>query len=501
MNDWADQPGRASTMLLRSYLGVMGLRGLSQLLALLYVALVTALVSPDEFGRFNLVLSVAQVLGAALLSWPNQALLRYGREDLSSHGSFGSVLGARLTLHGGLLLVILPLVFALAPRLAELTRLPGENLAAILCLLLLAFPAADLANVVAQITQRFMAYGLSPLIQRSAQIAVLGVVLLGVPMAWDILIWGTVAGYGVAALAVGLLVPKTALRPMFVEGRQIQRLLSYSWAMPLASLSAFLMSQMGLWFLGHFEDVAAVGVYAWAFNLSLLATSLLVPLSAILAPRTIDLRVANRQEELLGFVQLCSSAIVLAAALLPAGIGILAWLAPMLPLGDYRSAIGPLLIFAAGAVFQLGMALMEPVMFAHERLVTPTVLLIVGMALLSAALNLVLIPVWGMTGAALAVAAAYALGMVVEWLAFVPKLAVGPRYHPVWTCLMAALPMAMLPVLAQTAPWGGLVTGLAGSMIMLGLGRGLRLFSGLGVVKPRLQPAWRPLVAWLAVSG
>lgn len=487
-------------MLLKSYLGVMALRGLSQLLALLYVALVTAVVSPAEFGRFNLVLSVALVLGAALLSWPNQALLRYGREDLQSQGTFGGILGARLALHGLLLLFILPVLLLFSPYLASVLDVQPWPLALMLGLVLVVFPAADLSTVVAQVGSRFFAYGLSPLIQRLAQLAVLGLVLVGVPMSWDVLLWGNVAGYAIAAALVAWMVPWASMRPVYFDPNQIKRIFSYSWAMPLASLSAFLMSQMGLWFLGYFNGVDTVGIYAWAFNVSLLATSLLVPLSAVLAPRTIDLHIANRRQDLLDFLRLSSGVIILAAALLPAGLGLLLFFVPLLPLGAYSAALGPLLIFTAGTVFQLGMALMEPVMFAHERLVTRTVLLISGMAVLSVVQNLLLIPPWGMEGAALATAGAYAFGMAVEWLWFARKLGVEGDFQPGLTCLGATVPMLLVALLPASTRESGLVVTLACSLCLLVLGRRLRLFQGLGILLPRLKSSWRPVVAWLAVS-
>lgn len=486
-------------MLLRSYFCVVLLRAISIVLAGAYVGVVTALVSPFEFGRFNLVLSVAQLLGAALLSWPNQALLRYGREDYRVSGSFGGVFGARLLLQILLLLIILPVVIALSPRLAGWLAVEVQPLAITLCLVLVLLPIADLSNVVAQIVSRFVGYGLSPIVQRLAQLGVLGLVFLGVPLSWDILMMGNVVGYLIATMLIGMMIPSGILGNLRFELRQVKRIFSYSWAMPLASLSAFLISWMDIWFLRHFSGLESVGIYAWAYNISLLATNLLVPVAAVLAPRSIDLRVSERRMELGRMLNLTFAIVALSAALMPAFLVCIGLVAQVLPLGAYSAAVPPLLILAAGTLFQLGMALMEPVVFAHEKLVVRAVLLMIGMAGVNALLNILLIPSLGLIGPAIATAAAYAFGMFMQWTLLERALAFPRSLKPGIALVWAAVPVTAILILNEggRAAYVGLVVC---SALMLLAGRRSGLFAGIDVLRSRLKPGFLPILNWLVFS-
>lgn len=485
-------------MLLRSFLWVMSLRLLSVALTLLQIALVTLWVSPAEYGRYSLVLSVALVLATAFLSWPNQATLRYGREDYMATGSFGGIFFARLALQMAVLLLILPLLALAAPMLAAWLQVEPRALLVLLALVLLLYPAAEFANVGTQIVSRYLGFGLSPVIQRLAQLAVLGAAAFGLALDWQVLVLSNIVGYLLALLVVGVMIPKHALQPLRIEARHVRRLLAYSWAMPLASLSAFVMSQMDLWFLRHFLSVETVGQYAWAYNVSLLATGLLVPLSAVLAPRSIDLHVGDRMEELGQQLRFCHALLALAAALMPLALGMLIWMFHHLPLGAYAGALAPLLVLAAGTLFQMGMALMEPVMFSHQGLVTRTVLLFVLMALLNALLDVTLIPPLGMVGPALATATVFAVGMWLEWRMLARLYADGrPRLATLrfgWT----VLPMLLLWPLLKLTPESALLLAAVASLLMLLLGRQLGWLSGLGLLTTRLWPRIQPAWGWLA---
>ena len=94
--------------MLKEYLSLAGIRGLSLVLAAMVILLVTLVVPAADFGRFNLMMAVTQIITAATLSFPNLGLLRFAREDYTLRGNIGEALATRGVVHLVLLLAALP---------------------------------------------------------------------------------------------------------------------------------------------------------------------------------------------------------------------------------------------------------------------------------------------------------------------------------------------------------------------------------------------------------
>lgn len=467
----------------RTVLSVGALRILSVLLAALFLAGVTAVVPPDVYGRYILLLSCSQVVVGALLAWPNQGFLRYGREEFIAHGSIGVFLGARLVLHGVLLTLLVPAAVLAAPYLADWI---GMNEWLVVLLLVASFaimPLSDMGGVAAQGTGRFLSFGTSVFVQRLLQVGVIGLIYAGLSVTWEALYLASLAGYVAAAVVAWLLVPRSAWKGLRVTGQGVRRLVAYGRLLPISIMAAYLITWMDAWFIKFFLDAASVGRYSWAYSVTLLATTLLVPVSAVLGPKAVDMHLSGEGGRQHALSRGMTSACLLLAALVPLGLGIVAVACDVLPLGEYGRASSVLLILSAGVVFQAGIALVEPRIYANERLVPRAVAISVAMAGVNALGNLLLIPRLGIEGAALSTAAAYGAGMFLQWMV------VGmPWTGPVLAGL-AGVGVAALFVLMP--PGWGLLLGGAITVAALVTGRGRGLFAGLaGVV-----PAWAvPLV-------
>ncbi|EPR36267.1 polysaccharide biosynthesis protein [Alkalidesulfovibrio alkalitolerans DSM 16529] len=462
----------------RAVLSVGALRILSVLLAALFLAGVTAVVPPQVYGRYILVLSCAQVVVGALLAWPNQGFLRYGREEFTAKSGIGGFLGARLALHGGLLALLVPAAVLLGPVLAEWADV-GEGVAVLFLVMSFAImPLSDMGGVAAQATGRFLAFGTSVFVQRLLQVAVIGFIYAGLSATWEALYLASLAGYALAAILAWLLVPREAWAGLRVRSGDVRRLVAYGRLLPVSIMAAYLITWMDAWFIKFFLDAAYVGQYSWAYSVTLVATTLLVPVAAVLGPKAVDLHLSGEKGRQHGLSQGIRSACLLLAALVPLGLGLVALACAVLPLGDYGRASSVLLILCAGVAFQAGMALVEPRIYADERLVPRAVVISVAMAGLNALGNLLLIPRLGIEGAAFATAAAYGAGMFMQW-----TLLGMPRAGPVLAGLAGVGVAALFAVMP---PAWSLSLGGALTVAALALGRATGRFSGLSGV----LPAW-----------
>lgn len=480
-------------MSLQTLAMIGSLRLASFALAALFLALVAFVVPPAVYGHFSLALSVLQVVSLTLFSWPNQAFLRYGREALSARGTLSPALGTRLALHGLLLPPAVLAALLSAPQLAEWIGVPSASFAFAFVIGLVLIPLPDMGAVAAQACGRFNVYGLAPVLQRLVQLAALAAIALGLPASWELLLACTLAGYVITAAMAWADIPRPAIG-LAASTAQLRQLISYSWAIPAATLSTFAITWMDLWLIRSFLDADAVGVYAWAYSITLLAANVFVPLAAVTAPRLIDLRIGGDintvRRLVVGFASVC----FVAAALMPAGIGLMAATGGLIPLGAYAAALPPLLVLAVGTLCQMGLAFMDPAIYAHETLVRRLVLVVVAITLAKGALAVLLIPQIGILGAAVATTAAYGFGLAMQWR-LVNRHIVPHALQP-GPILAIVLLGGALALLGPLYPAATLVLGLVLSLALLWRGRRRGWFAGLQGLPP--LPRGERLALWLA---
>ena len=397
--------------MIKSYTSLAGLRLLSFGLAAAFLAIVAGAVPAAEFGRYSLVLSVVLVIGSGLLSFGNPALLRFAREEYTASGLVGRALATRLVAHAGLTLVVLTALWLLHPLLSAKIGVPSDSLG-LMVLALLLVPLNEMATFAAQSVNRYTGYGIGPVILRLAQLASVTLIYVLAVASWKILMIGTLAGYGLCAILSWSRVPRRAIRNLRPSLHEFRRFGNFSWSLPIASMSVVLMDWMDLWFIQYFLGTASVGVYAWVYNISLMARALLTPLGALVAPRLIDLSVTKDTAALARIVRVSQSLVLLVIALIPGIVGLFIVALGAVDLGDYQAGIAPAMILIAAGAFQFGVTFWYPMILAQEQLVARGTLVLLLGAALNAAGNWLLIPLLAAPGAAFATALAICFNMM-----------------------------------------------------------------------------------------
>ena len=396
-------------ILIKTYLSIAGLRLISLVLAAILMLLVIVVIPADDFGRFNLMMSVGQVIVAASLSFFNLALLRYARASFTLHGVIGEALATRSILHLLLLAIVLPVIWLSFPWLSSKTDVLPQTLP-LLLILTVVISLSEMGTVCAQSVGRLAGYGSAQVLFRLVQVFTLTFMYVAAINDWTMLLIGTVAGYGVAAAVPWSRIPRKAFSHFRPSLSMLRRFLSFSWSIPAAGLTLVVMNWMDLWFIGWFMDLESVGIYAWAYNLSMAGTALLAPLAALIGPRTIDLRALGDVAEIRRMVMISQPVFLLALTTIPLVASIFAAAVSLLPLGTYAGVVAPAMVLFAAVAFQLGRYLWEPQVHSFEALVVRSTAVIITMGLINALGDWVLIPRMGIVGAAIATAIAFAFG-------------------------------------------------------------------------------------------
>lgn len=387
-------------------------------LGVCFVASVPLVVDPAEFGRFNVVFSAAQVLAAALLLWPNQGFLRQAREELHERGALGGSLAARLALHLALSVLFVAVALVAARLIAGWLGIGWGMVAASVIAIALAQSTTEIGVMALQARTRFESFNLAPVLQRTGQLSGLAAIALAGAAdfavdAWILLAAGTIAGYVLSGINAW------ARTPLALDwrsaGRRARLIFGHSWTLPATSMAAFVLAWIDVWLINALVGIEAAGVYSFAYLATTLATALLAPVVAALLPRSIDSEIAGDGAEGARMRVRIVATAEFAGACAPFGIVLAAAALAAIPLGDYAAARIPLVLLCSGVVFQLAMALGETIVYARAELVRRYALVVIGMVAVNAALDLALIPLLGVEGAAIATVATYAFGMVAQW--------------------------------------------------------------------------------------
>lgn len=417
-------------MFWRGLLGYLPANIIQGVVGFLAIIVYTRLLSPEDFGRYALAFSVMTLAHVATFSWLEAAMARFWAAqrdgaDMASH--FASLYRTAFIL-SGLFLALAGLVIWLWP-MPDGLRLP-------IAVALLGIPVRCLTKLA---QERYRAAG-------------------DVRKAASLDIWNTVAGFGVgAAFALsggggasplaGLLIAPLFALPFILPGELREarsgyidrdRLKSYAvYGYPIAaSLGlALVLASTDRFLLALFLDEAAVGAYHAGYSIANRTLDVMfIWLGTAGTPALVMALERGGRDQLASAAREQASTLILIG--LPAAVGVALVARPLseFMIGeDLRDAATLVTPWIAMSALLSGVT----VYYFHQAftLGRRTGWLLAAMsvpALANVALNIVLIPRFGVLGAAWATAASFAIGLIASW-------AMGRRILPLpvpWTTLV-----------------------------------------------------------------
>ncbi|MBI2321373.1 MAG: oligosaccharide flippase family protein, partial [Chloroflexi bacterium] len=370
--------------------------------ALVTFWLVSLHVSPEAFGRCSLYLAALGAAAMLLVNWPNAALLRYGREEWVQRQRVGETLAARGLLYAAGVIATIGLAWLLDPLLrAYLSIATSPFWWLVLGIVLM--PVVEMAIYAHQAVGRRLPYGYAPLVSRVTFLAAVALIpVAGIRAEWDYLAAAMAAGWLLSATLVILTFPRDAWCGLRPTRAALRRILGYSWAIPLGALAAYTVNWVDAWVIRIYLGPEAVGIYTWAYQITAIGGLAFAPLGALLIPSMVDAHVAGDLRRLSRHGQRSLRLVVLVGAL---GTIVLAVVYPLLSSlagPGYRGSYPVILLLLAAIPFQLLGYLMNPLMAPFESLVPKGMLMNAGLAVANVIGDLVLVPLVGITGAAIA---------------------------------------------------------------------------------------------------
>jgi len=379
--------------------------------SLLTLVLFTRLMTADQYGHYALVIASAGLINAVCFQWLNLSLGRFFPAQESHSEELLST-----TLSWFLALVMITGV--LAGAVASLWLWPDP----ILCLLTALTVLIGWAQAWFDLNLRLVNTQFSPIhygliCSSKALLAIsAGAALfyLGLGVA------GVLLGLAFGLLASSLLAWKNWKGISFGHHNValLRKLMEYGAPLTVTFMLTIVVGTSDRYFLGWFMDATAVGSYAAAYDLPQQSLGMLMSIVHLAAfPLVVNAIEKKKIEE--AQVQLREAALLLLAISLPATVGLvmLADNVALVTLGlEFREAGGQIIPWVALATF-IGAfkAFYLDYSFQLGRQMRMHAWIMAITALANIVLNLLLIPRYGLLGAAFGTLGAFVIGFVSSW--------------------------------------------------------------------------------------
>ena len=422
------------------------------LFGLLAVVVYTRVVPPDEFGVFTLISATAMAVFAIGFQWIRASVLRFvpGESEYVS-----PTLGASVR---AFLLVASLVVVATCVLMATDAFGIGARLVMLAGLVALSYAATELVLAVLQARKRTRHYAVITVV-RAAGAVVCGATLALVGMGAEGLLIGMLAGNLIPAVAIVVTRAGEIARYRSIAG-DLAAIARFGLPLGLVGIGGIVIALSDRYMLAHLIGTHAAGVYGAPYELAQRSLNM-VMLSAFLASsphvfgRYEREGVEAAREAIMAQAKLGLLTALPLATVMAAGAPLVA--AILLGEAFQESARTVLPWIAAATLLQGAQAFHVAYGFTLPHRTGANVVVVGVGAVLNIALNFLLIPAWGIIGAAIATIASYALVLVVSlivtrrWIAL--PWPVRDSVKVVAACLLAA------PVIAYGASLDDMVHG------------------------------------------
>ncbi|SDY19113.1 lipopolysaccharide biosynthesis protein [Nitrosomonas halophila] len=444
-------------MLLRHSIAYLLARGGPGLVNFAALAIYTRLLNPDEYGRYALVIAGISFFNVVFFQWLRSSLLRFLPSHLTNPNP---VLGTLLCAFAGIVFLTGLLGATIVLLSAETT---WKNLIALAIPLLWMHAWIELNLELARSSLQPRRYG-TVATTKAVSALVLGVCFV----MWGLGEFGPLLGMLAALLIVGLIWGWKPWTKAFTQPSNQLFMSFLKYGMPLTATFAlgYIISTSDRFLVVYFLDEAAAGLYSAAYDLG--SHTLIILLSTInLAAYPLAVRALEQHGVAAAQAQLRRNAILLLSIGLPSIAGFMllsSHIADIVLGADFREQAASLLPWVAISVLFAGFrAYYFDLAFQLGRRTIIQTWIVAAAAGTNLVLNILLIPEFGVLGAAYATAIAYGLALLLSGLISLKYFQLPLPWQDALKILLSTILMVL--VLSPTLAYSGLLV-LLGQVVL-----------------------------------
>lgn len=434
-------------------------RGISVVLQLSTHAVLTRLLTPAEYGIFVLAWTISQFIALFAQVGLDKGVIKYGTEALNRQdSSLSSVLIQSVAIHTVIALAFSAVLYFSSSWLAVSVFHKGE-LENALRMLAVMVPVLSGMHVIVAITRisKKMTYAVlcEQILQPLSQFGLTLLFIAGMGMTIEGALMALGASYGIgflAGVAFSLKLYAFTGNGKLVNLPLAWQILRYSFPTSMAAVFAKTNSWVDRLMIGYFMAAASVGVYQAASKISTLFMVLASMFHGIFAVLAADLHAKNDKENLNGIYRANTKWGLYVA--LPLFLVILFNADTILGTifgSPYARGGAPLVLLAAGQLVNIGTGSVGLVLMmgGQQKLWMMTSMIMFAVNIFG---NILLIPKWGLQGAAVATSASVATMFIIGVFMARKYVGVWPYDRRFAKGLLASLAASVLPIGLKLLP-------------------------------------------------
>lgn len=395
------------------YLSVIAGQAFFSFFSLVTTILIAQTLQPEGYGIFTLFLMATGICLTLFMNWPNAAIICYGKEEFIKEGLIRETFWARLLIFALSFIGITIVLFLIKDWLVTYIGISAQDFPLIL-LYIAFFSLGEIFSNIFRAIGMVKLYGFNLFLKAGCQFVLLisfFFVFKGFTVTEIIILM-------IVSQVIVFLLPIMVLKinwiyPPKIEFQKIGKMISYSWPFIVSAASVILIGYVGTILIKYYLSSYDVGVYAVAYNNSILVFGIMLALNPVLFPLFMIFKVQNRYDLIRTYIDKTTPiGIFLWSILISIVIIFSSLLIPFLFGNPYQNATLPFMILLAGVSFQSISGFYSSIYSAFEQ-TKSLVFISVLISLVNIAGMFLLIPVFGILGAAVATSIAYSVGNIV----------------------------------------------------------------------------------------
>ena len=399
---------------------VLGSKLVSIPLALCVVAVCTRILGKEGYGTLSLFLLVSQLFFLFGINWTCAAVVKYAKEEFVEQGKINGTFWARNALLIPSLLLSLIVVWLSRDQVLSYIGL-GPAAISLLVLYLIGLTTADYGQSVLQATGNLQFYSVAKLLQMLLLLAAFGLLFVFSNGAGRIyqMIWAYVLSVLLVSLVPLYKISYRLFSPPVFERHRIKKIFIFSYPVIFGSVSAYVVNWIDLIVIKRYSTVSDIGVYSLSYQGMTAVQQISMVIGVVTTPMMVSFLVRGRKDLILRYLD----------RIVPQGM--ILWnffvctvtfgsfyLIPLVFGLDFRESCTPFALLMIGMGWNALNTLYSPVMTSYE-LIKQSMGIGIVIAVVNFAGDMLLVPLFGISGASMATAFSFFLGGVLShWVVY-----------------------------------------------------------------------------------
>lgn len=396
--------------LFNNFIALLSSKMISMLLGIVVTVVIIRFLGNERYGILSLYLSVVYLILYLFINWNNSAIVRFGREELLQQSKINKIFSTQLIILAFVYATIVPLLFIFRYKLRQYIGIDELYISTIILLSI----CISLTNTFEYL---FQAYGylkqmaVMKILDRVLMIVFL-IIIFGifkkVNITYIILIY--ILSYFFQIIYGIYVIGLKNCLPFVFDKQTIQTMFRYSWPLIFAFSSGYIIDWVDLFFIRYFLSIEHVGLYQCAYQGMLSLSSIIMMVSVILFPIFVTFKVHKEIEKVRYLYQRILIQLIIPLCFILIIFSNVSQYVFYMLFGKEFLVSGYIFNILLISLSFLGISVFYSPLLSAFDLIKQMSLCNIVFGIVNIILDLLLIPLLGMYGAALATGISYGVG-------------------------------------------------------------------------------------------